>query len=177
MSLSDFVYVSGFTEIGVALTIDGVSVDVDGETGEFNYTLTIPKPLPDLSIFTKEIDVSSTDAAGNSVTVVEKANRLEGGAVAVEEETSTAEWLILFLAVVIFGMALAGAYGYNRIQSQQEMIEAYESAPSPAQYTPEGKVVAPPPARPVRGGRARPKPTTPEAEDEEVVIEMDEEEV
>ncbi|MCK5253077.1 MAG: hypothetical protein KAQ96_09000, partial [Thermoplasmata archaeon] len=177
VSLSDFVYVSGFTEIGVALTIDGVSVDVDGETGEFNYTLTIPKPLPDLSIFTKEIDVTSTDAAGNSVTIVEKANRLEGGVIAKEDETSTAEWLILFLAVVIFGMALAGAYGYNRIQSQQEMIEAYESAPSPAQVTPEGKVIAPPPARPVRGGRARPRPPTPEGEDEEVVIELDDEEV
>ena len=177
VSLSDFVYVSGFTEIGVELTIDGVSVDVDGETGEFNYTLTIPKPLPDLSIFTKEIVVTSTDAAGNSVTIVEKANRLKGSAIAVEEETSTAEWLILFLAVVIFGMALAGAYGYNRIQSQQEMIEAYESAPSPAQITPEGKVITPPPARPARGGRARPRPATPKGEDEEVVIEMNDEEV
>jgi hypothetical protein len=171
------VYVSGFTEIGVALTIDGVSVDVDGETGYFNYTQTIPKPLPGLKIFTKEIVVTATDAAGNSVTVVEKANRIEGVDTKVEDETTTAEWLILFLAVVIFGMALAGAYGYNRIQSQQEMIEAYESAPPPARVTANGKVIAPPPARPVRGGRARPKPPTPEDEGEEVVIEMDDEEV
>jgi hypothetical protein len=176
VSLSDFVYVSGFTEIGVALTIDGVHVDVDGETGYFNYTLTIPKPLPGLSIYTKEIVVTSTDGAGNSVTMIEKANRLEGGAVTVEEETTTAEYLILFLAVIIFGMALAGAYGYNRIQSQQEMIEAYETAPAPARVTPDGKVIAPPPARPARGGRSRPKPSMAEDE-EEVVIEMDEEEV
>jgi len=177
VSLSDFVYVSGFTEIGVALTIDGVSVDVDGETGYFNYTQTIPTPLPGLKIFTKDIMVTSTDAAGNSVTISEKVNRLEGAAIETVDETSTAEWLILFLAVIIFGMALAGAYGYNRIQSQQEMIEAYETAPSPARVTAEGKVIAPPPARPARGGRPRPKPPTPEAEEEEVVIEMDDEEV
>jgi hypothetical protein len=177
VSLGDFVYVSGFTEIGVALTIDGVSVDVDSETGSYNYTQTIPKPLPGFKIFTKEIVVTSTDAAGNAVTLVEKVNRIEGATTTVEDETTTAEWLILFLAVVIFGMALAGAYGYNRIQSQQEMIEAYESAPPPARVTADGKVVAPPPARPVRGGRARPKPPTSEAEDDEIVIEMDDEEV
>jgi hypothetical protein len=176
VAMGDFVYVSGFTEIGVALTIDGVSVDVDDETGYFNYTQTIPEPLPGLKIFTKEIIVTSTDAAGNSVTVVEKANRIKGGVTTTtEDETSTAEWLILFLAVVIFGMALAGAYGYNRIQSQQEMIEAYESAPPPARVTENGRVIAPPPARPARGGRPRPK--APAAEDEEVVIEMDDEEV
>jgi hypothetical protein len=109
------------------------------------------------------------------VTITEKANRIEGVETTVEDETTTAEWLILFLAVVIFGMALAGAYGYNRIQSQQEMIEAYEAAPPPARVTADGKVITPPPARPARGGRPRPKPPTPE--EEEVVIEMDEEEV
>jgi len=174
VSLSDFVYVSGFTEIGVALTIDGVSVDVDGETGYFNYTLDIPKPLPGLKIYTKEIVVTSTDAAGNTVTVTEMANRIEGAADTKEDQTTTAEWLILFLAVIIFGMALAGAYGYNRIQSQQEMIEAYESVPPPARVTSNGRVIAPPPTRPARGGRARHKPRMPE---DEVVVEMDDEEV
>jgi hypothetical protein len=174
VSLSDFVYVSGFTEIGVALTIDGVSVDVDSETGYFNYTLTLPEPLPGLKIYTKDIVVVSTDAAGNSVTNIEKVNRIEGAAITTEDETTTAEWLILFLAIVIFGMALAGAYGYNRIQAQQELIEAYDAAPAPARVTSEGKVITPPPARPARGGRARMKAVEPE---DEVVIEMDDEEV
>ncbi len=174
VSVGDFVYVSGFTEIGAALTIDGVSVDVDSETGYFNYTLSLPKPLPGLKIFTKEIVVTSRDAAGNSVTITEKANRIQGAATKEEDKTTTAEWLILFLAIVIFGMAVAGAYGYNRIQSQHEMIEAYETAPPPARVTPEGKVIAPPPARPARGGRPRPK--APVEEEDEVVIEMEEEE-
>jgi hypothetical protein len=169
--------VTGFTEIGAALTVDGVSVDVDDQTGEFNYTLTIPKPLPGLKIFTKDIVVTSTDAAGNAVTVVEKANRIEGATTEEVDETSTAEWLILFLAIVIFGMALAGAYGYNRIQSQQEMIEAYETAPQPARVTDNGRVISPPPARPARGGRPRPRAPEPVDEEEEIVIETDDEEV
>jgi len=177
VSLSDFVYVSGFTEIGVVLTIDRVSVDVDPGTGYFNYTLALDKPLPGLKISTKDIEVTSTDSAGNSVMLTETVNRIEGASTTSEDITSTAEWLILFLALVIFGMALAGAYGYNRIQSQQELIEAYETAPSPARVTADGKTVTPPPARPARGGRAR-KPTAPEPVDEdEVVIHVDDEEV
>ena len=178
VSLSDFVYVSGFTEIGVVLTIDRVSVDVDPVTGYFNYTLALSKPLPGLKIATKDIEVTSTDSAGNSVTITESVNRIEGASTTTEDTTSTAEWLILFLALVIFGMALAGAYGYNRIQSQEELIESYETAPSPAHVTADGKTITPPPARPARGGRAR-KPTAPEPVDEdEVVIDVgDEEEV
>jgi len=176
VSLSDFVYVSGFTEIGVVLTIDRVSVDVDPETGYFNYTLALSKPLPGLKISTKNIDVTSTDGAGNSVTLTETVNRIEGASTTSEDTTSTAEWLILFLALVIFGMALAGAYGYNRIQSQEELIEAYESTPGPARVTADGKTITPPPARPARGGRAR-KPTAPEPVDEdEVVIHVDDDE-
>ncbi len=176
VSLSDFVYVSGFTEIGVVLTIDRVSVDVDPGTGYFNYTLALDKPLPGLKISTKDIEVTSTDSAGNSVMLTETVNRIEGASTTSEDTTSTAEWLILFLALVIFGMALAGAYGYNRIQSQQELIEAYETVPSPARVTADGKTVTPPPARPARGGRAR-KPTAPEPVDEdEVVIHVDDEE-
>jgi hypothetical protein len=178
VSLSDFVYVSGFTEIGVVLTIDRVSVDVDPVTGYFNYTLALSKPLPGLKIATKDIEVTSTDSAGNSVTITESVNRIEGASTTTEDTTSTAEWLILFLALVIFGMALAGAYGYNRIQSQEELIEAYETAPATAHVTADGKTITPPPARPARGGRAR-KPTAPEPVDEdEVVIDIgDEEEV
>jgi hypothetical protein len=176
VSLSDFVYVSGFTEIGVVLNIDRVSVDVDPETGYFNYTLALAKPLPGLKISTKDIDVTSTDGAGNSVTLTETVNRIEGASTTSEDTTSTAEWLILFLALVIFGMALAGAYGYNRIQSQEELIEAYESSPGPARVTADGKTITPPPARPARGGRAR-KPTAPEPVDEdEVVIHVDDDE-
>ncbi|MCK4971165.1 MAG: hypothetical protein KAS77_11570, partial [Thermoplasmata archaeon] len=125
-----------------------------------------------------DIEVTSTDSAGNSVTITESVNRIEGASTTTEDTTSTAEWLILFLALVIFGMALAGAYGYNRIQSQEELIESYETAPSPAHVTADGKTITPPPARPARGGRAR-KPTAPEPVDEdEVVIDVgDEEEV
>ena len=177
VSLSDFVYVSGFTEIGVVLTIDRVSVDVNPETGYFNYTLALPKPLPGLKIATKAIEVTSTDGAGNSVMLTETVNRIEGASTTSEDKTSTAEWLILFLALVIFGMALAGAYGYNRIQSQEELIEAYESSPAPVRMTADGKAITPPPSRPARGGRAR-KPTVPEPVDEdEVVIHVDDEEV
>jgi hypothetical protein len=177
VSLSDFVYVSGFTEIGAALTINGVSVDVDGETGYFNYSLSLPAPPPGQKISTTDIVATSVDPAGNSVTMTEKVNRIEGVTTTDVDETSTAEWLILFLAIVIFGMALAGAYGYNRLQSQEEMIEAYESAPPPATVTADGKVVTPPPARPARGGRARQKPPAPPEEDEEeVVIHVDDEE-
>ncbi|MCK4300512.1 MAG: hypothetical protein KAX80_13300, partial [Planctomycetes bacterium] len=131
------------------------------------------KSLPGLKISTKDIEVTSTDSAGNSVMLTETVNRIEGASTTSEDITSTAEWLILFLALVIFGMALAGAYGYNRIQSQQELIEAYETAPSPARVTADGKTITPPPARPARGGRAR-KATAPESVDEdEVVIHVD----
>ena len=79
VSLSDFVYVSGFTEIGAALTINGVSVHVDEETGYFNYSLSLPAPPPGQKISTTDIVATSVDAAGNSVTKTERVNRIEGG--------------------------------------------------------------------------------------------------
>jgi hypothetical protein len=119
----------------------------------------------------------STDAAGNTATMTKTVNRLEGVEVAKEDETTTAEWMILILALVIFGLSFAGAIGYQRIQAQGELIESYESQPPAPGVTPEGTVVSPPPARPARGGRARQKPRAPEVEDEdEVVIDIDDEE-
>jgi hypothetical protein len=186
VSLSDFVYVSGFTEIGAVLSVNGISVDVDSVTGYFNYSLDLPTPAPGLKISTTDITVTSTDEAGNTVSVMKTVNRLEGVETEKEEKTTTAEWMILILAVVIFGLAFAGAIGYQRIQAQEELIEAYETQPPPPMVTPEGTVVAPPPSRPARGGRARQKPRTPEPtaeeeldediEGEEVVIEVDDEE-
>lgn len=173
VSLSDFVYVAGFTEIGAALTIDGVSVEVDAETGSFNYSMTLPEPTGDLRIATKTIRVVSTDPAGNVATHEQAVNRITT-VEKTEEGAGTAQWLVLVLALVIFGLSFAGAMGYQRMQAQEELIEELGSKPTPV-VTPEGKVVSSPPARPVRGGRARAKP--PAEKGDEVVVDLDKEEV
>ncbi len=174
VSLSDFVYVFGFTEIGSSLTVNGIAVEVDAVTGSFNYSYNLPSPAGGLKISTTDIVVVATDEAGNSATMTKTVNRLEGVSVEKEEKTSTAEWMILILALVIFGLSFAGAIGYQRIQAQEELIESYESMPPPPEVTPEGKVLAPPPARPARGGRARQRPRPPEAEEEELDLDEDE---
>ena len=173
VSLSDFVYVAGFTEIGAALTIDGVSVEVDPETGSFNYSMTLPEPVGDLRIATKMIHVVSTDPAGNVATYDKAVNRINV-VEKTKEGAGTAQWLVLVLALVIFGLCFAGAIGYQRMQAQEELIEELEARPTVA-VTTEGKVVSPPPARPARGGRARAK--APAEKGDEVVVDLDKEEV
>jgi hypothetical protein len=172
VSLSDFIYVSGFTEIGAALTINGVAVEVDTETGSFNYSLDLPAPAGGLRIATTTVLVESVDAAGNMAQYDQDVNRIKAVATG-EKGTDTAQWLVLLLALVIFGLSFAGAMSYQRIQAQEEVIEALEARPQMA-VTPEGKAVSPPPSRPVRGGRVRHKPAP--ASKEEVVIDLDKKE-
>jgi hypothetical protein len=185
VSLSDFVYVTGFTEIGVALTINGVSVEVDSKDGYFNYSLELPPPPSGLKISTTIVRVVSTDEAGNTNIQELPVNRLEGVDVKKEEEISSAEWLVLALALVIFGLTFAGVIGYQRIQTQDELIESMEAREAAIVA---GPPASKPPARPTRGARARrPSPSPPEEEtveaeelegdEEEVVIELGEEEV
>ncbi len=170
VSLSDFIYVSGFTEIGAALTINGVAVEVDTETGSFNYSLDLPAPSGGLRIATTTVHVESVDAAGNMAMHEQDVNRIKE--VETEEKgVDTAQWLVLLLALVIFGLSFAGAMSYQRIQAQEEVIEALETRPQMA-VTAEGKAVSSPPSRPARGGRARHKP----ASKDEVVIDLDKKE-
>jgi len=173
VSLSDFVFVAGFTEIGAALTIDGVSVEVDPETGSFNYSMTLPAPAGSLRIATKTIHVVSTDAAGNVATYDKAVNRINI-VEKTKEGAGTAQWLVLVLALVIFGLCFAGAIGYQRMQAQEELIEELEAKPAPV-VAAGAKAVSPPPARPARGGRARAKP--PVEKEDEVVVDLDKEEV
>ena len=99
-----------------------------------------------------------------------------------EEGISTAEWLMLVMAFIIFGLAFAGVISYQRFQTQDELIESMEAREA-ARGT--GPAPSRPPARPTRGARTRrtslEKPeedVVEEAEDEEeVVIDVGEEEV
>jgi hypothetical protein len=176
VSLSDFVYVSGFTEIGAALSVNGVSVQVDRETGSFNYSLDLAAPTGGLKIATTTVRVVATDAAGNAAIREQDVNRLEGTKTTKKAGANTAQWMVLMLALVIFGLSFVGAISYQRIQSQEEMIEALEARPPAAVVTPEGTVASPPPARPVRGGRARQRPEAPkrdEGKEGDVVVDLD----
>jgi hypothetical protein len=165
VSLSDFVYVSGFTEVGAALSVNGVSVQVDRETGSFNYSLDLAAPTGGLRIATTTVRVVATDAAGNAAIREQDVNRLVETGPAKKAGANAAQWMVLMLALVIFGLSFVGAISYQRMQSQEEMIEALEARPPAATVTPEGKALSPPPARPVRGGRARQKaPEAPKPE-------------
>ena len=103
-------------------------------------------------------------------------NRLEGTEKTEKAGANTAQWMLLMLALVIFGLSFVGAISYQRIQSQEEMIDELESRPPAATVTPEGTVASPPPARPVRGGRARQRPAIPkgdEGKEGDVVVDLD----
>jgi len=177
VSLSDFVYVSGFTEVGAALSVNGVSVQVDRETGSFNYSLDLAAPTGGLRIATTTVRVVATDAAGNAAIREQDVNRLVETGPAKKAGANAAQWMVLMLALVIFGLSFVGAISYQRMQSQEEMIEALEARPPAATVTPEGKALSPPPARPVRGGRARQKaPEAPKGDEGkvgDVVVDLD----
>jgi hypothetical protein len=175
VSLSDFVYVSGFTEVGAALSVNGVSVQVDRETGSFNYSLDLAAPTGGLRIATTTVSVVATDAAGNAAIREQDVNRLVETGPAKKAGANAAQWMVLMLALVIFGLSFVGAISYQRMQSQEEYIEALEARPQSVVIV-EGKAVTPPPARPVRGGRARHKPEAPkgdEGKEGDVVVDLD----
>jgi hypothetical protein len=175
VATDEFVYVTGFTEIGTTPTVNDVLVRVDPETGYFNYTLELPAPAQGSKISTTSIVVMSTDEAGNVATKTLEVNRLRDVA-ADEDKATSAEWLVLLLALIIFGMAFIGALAYQRFQTQEEVIEGLESQTAAATVTEGGKVISPPPERPHRGGVPRRRPEVTE-EDSEVILEIDEEEV
>lgn len=170
-----FAYVTGFTEIGATVMANGVYMEVDPDSGYFNQTVEIPAPLPGKKIYALAIEVTSADEAGNVAAQTVVVNRIEG----VEEETvseiSTAEWLVLFLAIVILGIALFGAVGYQRITVQDEVIEAYESTPTTVVVSGAEPVAMPPPRRPRRGGVPRKRAPPPEEKGDDLVLEIDEE--
>jgi hypothetical protein len=170
----DYVHVTGFTEIGTTPTVNDVFVKVDPETGYFNYTLELIDPPKGSTIASTTIVVMSTDAAGNTAMETLEVNRLRDTKKE-EDKATSAEWLVLLLALIIFGMAFIGALAYQRFQTQEETIEELEGRPSETMVTESGRVVSRPPERPHRGGVARRRPVPKVEEEEEVVLELDEE--
>jgi hypothetical protein len=168
VAINDWVYVTGFTEIGTSLNVNGVSVKVDPETGYFNYTLALPKPISTNKVSKTAIVVTASDEAGNTATEVRDVNRLDADSGVDKDSISSSEWLVLILAIVIFGLAASGAISYQRFQVRDEIIESLESRPE-ARVS-EGRVIDPPPKRPHRGGVARTRKVTPE---ESVVVDLD----
>ena len=171
----NFAYVTGFTEIGATVMANGVYMEVDPDSGYFNQTVEIPAPLPGKKIYALSIEVTSADEAGNVASQTLIVNRIEGAEGEDVSTVSIAEWLVLFLAIVILAIALVGAYGYQRMKTQEEVIEAYESQPTTVVVTEAEQATMPPPKRPRRGGVPRKRAVPPEEKGDEVVIEIDEE--
>ena len=174
VALRDYAYVTGYTEIGATVMANGVYMDVDPDSGYFNQTVEIPAPLPGKKVYALAITVTSTDEAGNVASNELVVNRVEGVDEESTSDVSTAEWLVLFLAIVILGIALFGAVAYQRMTTQEEVIEAYQTQPPTMVVTESEAASMPPPKRPSRGGVPRKKVASPE-EEGEIVLEIDEE--
>jgi hypothetical protein len=148
VAIHEYVYVTGFTEIGTTPTVNDVFVEVDPETGYFNYTLELPAPTGGAKISTVPIVVMSSDDAGNVAMETLEVNRLK--TVKEDEGVATgAEWLVLLLALIIFGMAFIGALAYQRFQTQEEVIVSLEGqqAEVPSDGTGKPSPRAPPQGR------------------------------
>ncbi len=127
VSLGTFVYVTGFTETGTSLTINGIFVEVDPANGHFNYTMDLPMPQEGSKVSRTLIHVVSADEAGNTAVHEEWVNRLEGERTQEgdgdEENTVT----VLVFALLILALSIVIAIGYMRYRSQAELYEDFES--------------------------------------------------
>ena len=127
VSLGTFVYVTGFTETGTSLTINGIFVEVDPANGHFNYTMDLPMPQEGSKVSRTLIHVVSADEAGNTAAQEEWVNRLEGERTQEgdgdEENTVT----VLVFALLILALSIVIAVGYMRYRSQAELFEDLES--------------------------------------------------
>ena len=161
------VRVTGFTEVGASLMVNGVSVQVDTATGSFDYVLELPAPAGGLRITTTVVSVVATDAAGNAQAFEQKVNRVSTPAKGGEGGIGTAEWALLALAMVVFAMSFAGAIVYSRLADQEAVIEELE-----ADHSRSGGA---PPGRPARGGTGRRRPGRPQGTiSDDVLVDLEE---
>lgn len=127
VSIGSFVYVTGFTETGTSLTINGMFVEVDPANGHFNYTMDLPVPEEGFKVSRTQIEVVSADDAGNTAVHEEWVNRLEDGGVQEdvgdEENTTT----VLVFALLILALSIMIALVYMRYRTQAELYECLES--------------------------------------------------
>jgi hypothetical protein len=127
VSLGTFVYVTGITETGTSLTINGIFVDVDPVNGHFNYTMDLPMPQEGWEVSRTLIRVASADEAGNTAVQEEWVNRLEGERTQEDDGDEENTVTVLVFALLILGLSIVIAVGYMRYRSQAELYEDIES--------------------------------------------------
>jgi hypothetical protein len=121
VSRGTFVYVTGFTEIGAKLLVNGVMVEVDEMTGHFNYSLELLPPVGTNKIHSTLVRVTSTDAAGNMAIEEETVNRIEGVDVDKEEKIKNSEWMVLLFSLIILALAIVGTVAHQRYTTGEEL--------------------------------------------------------
>jgi hypothetical protein len=112
VSLGTFVYVTGYSEVGASVTINGAFVQVDPVTGKFNYTMFLPAPQVGYMVSRTLIHVVSTDAAGNTAAQDSWVNRVEEQKVQEKKIGDNNGWVVFALALIILGLALVLAVWY-----------------------------------------------------------------
>ena len=127
VSLSTFVFVTGFTEVGATLTVNGAFVEVDPFTGRFNCTVELPLPPVGYKVSRTQVRVVATDAAGNVAVQEGWVNRLEGE---IQEPVEVAEdngSMLLVFAMIILLLAVLMAVAYRYYDQRVERAERLEA--------------------------------------------------
>jgi len=174
VSMGNFVYVTGYTEVGTSLTVNGVFVQVDPVNGQFRYTLYLPLPEPGYKVSRTLIHVVSTDPAGNVAVHDEWVNRLQGEAVE-EETTSDNTTMVLVFALIILVLSAVVVLLYQRYRESSDVLEGDDEHGSGAIVEVPVAAEELPPPRPTRGHHV--KSGKPGRTEEETEVDDDDEEV
>jgi hypothetical protein len=152
--MSTFVYVTGFTEVGASLTINGAFVEVDHTTGHFNHTLALPEPEVGYKVSRTSVLVVAMDASGNSVSQEGWVNRLEGEVEKTVEATEDTGSLVLTFALIILVLSITIVVTYRVYGSREELVAPEEGH---ADTTVELEPARGPPAGQTKGKPGAPK--------------------
>ena len=126
VSLGTSVYVTGFTEVGATLTVNGAFVEVDHATGRFNCTLELPLPQVGYKVSRTQVRVVATDAAGNVAVQEGWVNRLEGQMAEPVEVAEDSGSMLLVFAMIILLLAVVMAVVYRYYDQRVERTERLE---------------------------------------------------
>jgi hypothetical protein len=120
--IGDWVYITGYTEVGTTPSVNGVQFKVDDETGFFNYTLRLPEPSGGGESALVIIRVVSMDAAGNTVLRELRVYRLadEGTGMGPFE---AGEWMVLAASLAVLIVALRASVSIRRGLSRNSSPE------------------------------------------------------
>ncbi len=127
VSLGTFVYVTGFTEVGATLTVNGAFVEVDHVTGRFNCTMELPAPQVGYKVSRTQVRIVATDAAGNVATQEGWANRLEGEVGEPVEVADDNGSLLMVFAMIILLLAVLMAVAYRYYDQRVERADRLEA--------------------------------------------------